>query len=411
MLGRNLNKEFEVNRILADMAARYIALYEVHASKNVAEKFLDEALESNAELLRANDFIHMVPSIRMLLAAGEFDVKSAKHLLKGKSIFRQEVKKALVRNKKAPSERFSLFQECLEEVLKSYSDVSGGQADVPYTKYDMQILVNLTSEMLPHHIKECQEKKGDYDNDLKLRAFGERLSEIVKESDGSTALLAIVNECEQYGSVLDKQVMAEVTGRVFDDVKSFLSQKKISAIIFASQNMAIITPKRDLDKALKILYVLSSSGLPVIEGADMTPRALAEAKSFVASFKKDKSLIIIVGGALTVCGHLMAATDISLILLSLAAGMHVLVANGLLILWMLAATAFVYVLSKSASIDDVALKLYSSYAGLFATEDKPIVVSAEVVPSSAVKPGSAMYPSLYESDSASKSSEFKLGMG
>ena len=380
------NKEFEVNRLLAGIAARYLALYEVYGDEKT---FMDEALDSRTiNLLQSYGFLQMYPNISSLLAS----TKDTEILLKSNDSGAESDKSLLQKinliYKKLltpKSNRFKLFQSCLEKIyLRCYTPNSQKVSSVNYSQSDLQILIDIVSTLIPKHIKEYQDQK-DYND--RVKAFGKRLNAIKNNTTDSKSdhmvLLAIVGEFKKHNFVLDSKFKAAVVDNRIDfaDVNRFLSQKRVLATLFAI-NVEVI----GLDfgygnalEALNIIGAINNKPKSVLNKSDITADISRQAHLFINSCDKSapKSLpeiikdIIVQGRilaqqAFSACKYLIVGVDISLISLSLVAGLSVFIANSVLILSISVVAILAFIADAGCcNIDKVSNKFYDSYLNLY----------------------------------------------
>ena len=376
------NKEFEVNRLLADIVSRYIALYEIYGDEKICNKFLDEALDPRViNLLQSYGFLQMYPEMSSLLASA----KDAEMLLQNDDSDKSLLQKINSRYKKlmAPkSNRCKLLQSFLEQAyLRCYKSGGQGISSVHYSESDLQILIGLVPALIPNHIKEYQAQK---DYKYRVQAFGKRLNVIKNKSIDSdyTVLLAIVDEFKKHDFVLDWKFKAAVAKNHVDfvGINKFLSQKRVLATLLAI-NIEVVSMDlgyRDVREALDIIGAINNNPKAVLEKSDITLDTSRQAHLFVKSFCKPnpkssqyivfsglRSARTLVQQALSVCKYLIVGADISLISLSLVAGPSVFITNAILILSMSVVAIFAFIADAScSSIDKVSAKFYDASLNL-----------------------------------------------
>ena len=395
------NKESEVNRLLADVAARYIALHEVFEEYGVCETVIEKALRSSEEgsfihMLRSNGFLQMAPSINTLISSGSFSAADAKNLFQDdssdadKSIFQ---KFNFISKKPLPkkSKRFTLFKFCLKEIFKGcHKPKYYKESNINYSQADLQKLLNLVSDMIPKYIKEYQTMKAILSDEDKIKSFGESLNTIVRENniaEGGESdyivLLAMFKEFEKYDFVINqdfKDNVSEYRDR-FVDLNSFLSQKRVLATLFAInvKIMHMDSGRKDASQALQVINDILGEEDSEVTYEDITSDISRQAHLFVKSFykpnpKSSQDIVVSVlrsartltQQALSVCKYLIVGTDISLISLSLVAGPSVLIANGLLILSMSVVAILAFIADAGCfNIDKVSAKFYNSSLNVY----------------------------------------------
>ena len=399
-----------INMKLAAIAAQYIALNDVYKNRAECEKILKEILDSHSAValqkeLSKEGFLTAAPQIYKLLEQESFDISAASSLFKDDNTrgFMRYVN-IFTNIRPALPERVTLlyrFLKILEESCRRKSRMFSPKRNNDYSKEDLQRLLNLVSNMLPECVAKCKATKDSVTYGDKIKSFGSRLKFITQKNNDVSGnkdhkiLLAIAKLFEEYGFTLDDEFRVEVAKKhkSFAEVRDeFLTQRRANLLLLAI-SLKIQRSSLDdhaLSKSLQIINAIknlsdvdSSSDLeemPLYEEGDITDEINNQADLFIEYFTNKKRLPkeivqdimsqgLVFGRALArdlfVAGrYLMVGVDISLIALSLVAGVNVFIANSILILSMSAITLAAFIAADCANayynLDSVSAKFYQS---------------------------------------------------
>ena len=197
-----------INIMLADMAASYIALNAVYADRRSCEKALIEVLRSDDShalrvALQAGGFMNIAPKIHNFLLLGSFDAEQAKNLFGADDAdvrsYKSMLQKFIFTDSKSQhpkSKQLKLFMyviEALEKSCRSHDtalahnvsakSVKALTVGLDYSKDDMQCLINLISSMIPRHMIEYIGMKNRMLYNDRVESFGKRLSAIILKNN------------------------------------------------------------------------------------------------------------------------------------------------------------------------------------------------------------------------------------
>lgn len=422
----SFQKYGSINMKLASISAQYIAVNAVYKNSRECEKILKTILaskEANALLgeLHREGFLVIAPKIYALLESASFDAALAHNLFpegRGPEKYLSILKNSIVRmgllaeSKQVLPERLKVMRnllKILESSCKSKATLLSPKDLSEYSEDDLQVLLNLISNMVPDCIKAIHAMRDNVAYEEKIKSFGAKLNSITRMNNRDSGqndhkiLLAMVAVFDEYGFSLDNKFKTEIgkNNKGFDTVKnSFLIEGRVSALLLAIdlkvQRSNIHND--ELERAILIIKAINSAlsvdsdnenspltTIPLTEEKDITDKRNKRADLFIEYFsvnkKTPKELIADILGqgltfgkaflqnALTAGRYFMAAVDISLILLSLAAGTHVFLANSILIISLSAITLCAFIMADCINayydLDSISARIYKACIDLY----------------------------------------------
>ena len=406
----SLQKSGGINMKIAGIAAQYIALNTTYKNRGECEKILKEVLDSNsASALRSElqkeGFLQVAPQMYKLLEDASFDESAAINLFKGddsRGLLRYV--NIFTKSRSGVPKRSTLlyrFLKILEQSCRRKSMFLSSMNEKHYSKDDLQRLLNLVSNMLPECIAKCEVIKERVTYDDKINSFGVKLKSIVQKNNTRLGgndhkiLLAISSLFAEYDFTLDEEFRAAVVknSKVFSGVRGgFLTQRRVELLLLAIslkvnrsdvdnhallQSLQIINAVKNLsdsdsnsDFEEVILYEESSITDSINHQADLFIEYFTNKKILPKEIVQDMiSKGLFFGRALArdlfvASRYLILGMDISLISLSLVAGVNVFMTNGILILSMSAMALAAFIIADCANayykIDSVSAKFYQS---------------------------------------------------
>ena len=435
-----------INIMLADIFAHYIALCAIYEDRRGCESALNEVLRSSDmgalhKALHKEGFPAIASRVHKFLVAGSFDASQAKNLFESNEeaerSYKSMLKKIIFTTKKSQhpkSKHLRSFMHVLSALEKSYAIQTKGlpvvnhglpDTSVDYSKDDMQCLLNLISSMITRYMAEYQNVKDRFSYNDRVQSFGKRLADIVTKNDMLNGkndykiLLAIIHEFNRYDFTLDdkfKATLVEYNGD-FAIINNFLSQKRLKTLLF-DLDMKINNPQLNampVSQSLQIILAIKSSlglaargddfeEITLIDQDDVSVDISRQVDLFIKCFNKVKPkssqeivkdilsqglsfMRSIAQQAFIACRYFLVAIDISLISLSLVAGVNVFIANSLLILALSAIALFAFIAADCykglCNINKISANIYESCVDLHArtfsltSKEKEFVIDLE----------------------------------